>query len=92
LHVRIADIKLRSATLLLSQSPIGPVFIESLGTLIPESITLETFNSQYLQRHHSDAKALLAVGRVLQMLESPLTEIENTIFSIFDVEVDLKVN
>jgi len=93
LHVRIVDIKLRSAPIP-QTPPVGPIFIESLGNLIPDSVSLETFNSQYLQRHSSDAKALLAVARVLQMLESPLTEIENTIFSIFDenVEVDIKVN
>jgi hypothetical protein len=51
---------------------------------------LETFNSQYLQRHSSDAAALLAVARVLKLLHSPLVEIENTIFGILDegVEVD----
>jgi hypothetical protein len=95
LHVRLVDIKLRASALPQQPpAPVGPIFIESLSKLIPDSISLETFNSQYLQRHNSDANALLAVARVMQMLQSPLSEIENTIFSIFDegVEVDLKVS
>jgi peptide alpha-N-acetyltransferase len=52
------------------------------------------FDSQYLQQHSSDATALLAIARVLKMLHSPLSEVENMIFGILDdgVEVDVDVS
>lgn len=74
-------------------APIGPIFTEAVAKLIPEEVSLETFNSVYLQQNGSDAKAHLAVAQVLKMLDAPLGEIESTIFGVLKegVEVDVKV-
>ena len=93
LHVRLVDIKLRASSTLPHHppAPIGPIFLEFLNKLVPDSISLETFNSQYLQRHHTDASALVAVARVMRMLHSPDAEVVSAIFRILDEGVDVDV-
>lgn len=94
LHIRLVDLKLRaSAFPQQPPAPIGTIFVESVAKLTPDDITLETFNSQYLQRNSSDPEALLAVAQVLKMLNTPLAEIESTVFGILgeDVDLDIKV-
>lgn len=63
----------------------------ALAKLFPEEAALATFNSQYLQRHSTSAKAILASARVLRIIGSPAEEIDNTVFSVFNPEVDLNV-
>ncbi|KAF8180397.1 NMDA receptor-regulated protein 1-domain-containing protein [Pholiota molesta] len=93
LHVRLVDLKLRAAALPQTPpAPIGPVFTEALSNLIPAEVSLETFNSQYLQRHSTDGKAVLAAARVLRRLEAPLAEVESVLFGLFAQDVQLEIH
>ncbi|KAF8899782.1 NMDA receptor-regulated protein 1a [Gymnopilus junonius] len=97
-HIRLVDLKLRLASFPHAPpAPIGDVFAESLSKLLPEElredgVSLETFNSQYLQRWGGDAKKVLAAARVMRMLDSvPLENVEETVFGIFGEGVDVDV-
>ncbi|KAK0446042.1 NMDA receptor-regulated protein 1-domain-containing protein [Desarmillaria tabescens] len=93
LHIRFAHFQQTAATLPQEPpAPIGPLFKEALLELLPEEISLETFNSQYLQRHPSSQQAILAVAKVSQMLQAPLDEVENVLFSALgpDAKLDLE--
>lgn len=68
-------------------TPIGPLLTESLATLLPDEVALETFNSQYLQRHSTSAQAILASAKVLLKLDAPRGEVESTVFTVFGPEV-----
>ncbi|KAF8886487.1 NMDA receptor-regulated protein 1-domain-containing protein [Infundibulicybe gibba] len=94
LHIRLVDFHQAASSL--SQpppSPIGPVFMDIKTTLFPDNLSIETFNSQYLQRHSTSAPAILASARVLQKLKAPPEEIDDTVFLTLkeDVVLDLKV-
>jgi peptide alpha-N-acetyltransferase len=62
-----------------------------LTQLLPEQLSLETYNSQYLQRHSTSVQAILAAAKVLYTLQSPLEEIEATIFTALAVEAKLDI-
>lgn len=70
-------------------SPIGPVFAESVASLLPEEVSVETFNSQYLQKHSSDPLGVLAVAKVLQSADGSLEDVENTVFTTLGPDVRL---
>ncbi len=75
-------------------APIGPLFKEALLELLPEEVSLETLNSQYLQRHPSSQQAILAAAKVSQKLQAPLEEVENVLFTALgsDAKLDLEVH
>lgn len=75
------------------QQPIESVVTSALLTLLPAELALETYNSQYLQRHSTSAKSLLSVARVLFLLKAPQEQIDSTVFSILnpEVQMDIKV-
>jgi peptide alpha-N-acetyltransferase len=54
-------------------------------------MTLEAYNTQYLQRHSVKAKAVLGAARGLQILGSPRDEIEGVILGILNPETDLSL-
>ncbi|KAF8999912.1 N-terminal acetyltransferase A, auxiliary subunit [Hymenopellis radicata] len=93
LHVRLAHLR-KTVTSLpqVPPAPIGEVFTSTVSALLPDEVTLETFNSQYLQRHSSSPLAIFAAARVLKTLDGPLEEVDNTIFSTLgpDVKLTLK--
>ena len=66
---------------------------ESLKSLLPDEVSLETFNSQYLQDHSGDSKAALAFAKALRVLQTPPEEIENVLFEQLRPEssLDIKV-
>jgi peptide alpha-N-acetyltransferase len=72
---------------------LGPILTESLAKLLPDEVSLETFNSQYLQRHSASAPAILAVAKVLVKLQTPREQVEETLFTAFDgtASLDIKV-
>lgn len=81
----------------LPKPPAGPVNVvltSALDTLLPTELALETFNSQYLQRHSTSPLAILAAARVLVKLSSPKDEVEGAVFSLLapEVKLDIKVN
>ncbi|KAH8116094.1 NMDA receptor-regulated protein 1a [Phellopilus nigrolimitatus] len=93
LHLRIVDFKQRVSSLAqpLAQ-PLDSVISSALSTLIPADLALDTFNSQYLQRHSTSATAALAAAQVLHRLKAPREEVESTVFGILAPEtvVDIK--
>ena len=74
-------------------TPIGPILNEWLTTLFPEELSIDTFNSQYLQRHSTSAPAVLAVANVSWMLDASREELETILFATLDenVQLDIKV-
>ncbi|KIM42317.1 hypothetical protein M413DRAFT_444742 [Hebeloma cylindrosporum] len=92
LHIRLVDIKQRASSLPQTPpAPIGPAFVEALNKLVPDELSLETFNSQYLQRNSSDPRAILAAAQVLLKLSAPLSEIESVTFGLLGEEVKLVI-
>ncbi|EJD05554.1 NMDA receptor-regulated protein 1a [Fomitiporia mediterranea MF3/22] len=93
LHVRIVDFKSRVSALSnpLPQ-PIAAAVLSAISTLIPSEVSLETFNSQYLQRYSTSARATLAASEALHLLHAPVNEIESTVFGMLAPEnaVDIK--
>ncbi|EGO03587.1 hypothetical protein SERLA73DRAFT_101816 [Serpula lacrymans var. lacrymans S7.3] len=72
-------------------APVGPVLTDFLSSIIPEEVTLETYNSQYLQRHSNSAQAILACAKVSYKLISPQPEIESLLFTALNAEVNLDI-
>ena len=72
---------------------VNAVLQQTLAKVLPDEIALETVNSLYLQRHSNDPDAILAVAEAAVKIGTPLTEIENTIFTMFNrgVRKDVKV-
>jgi N-alpha-acetyltransferase 15/16, NatA auxiliary subunit len=66
---------------------------ESLSSVLPDEISLETFNSQYLQKHSRSAGAVLATAQVSQKLDAAREEVEVVLFRTLetDVQLDIKV-
>ncbi|KAH7926272.1 N-terminal acetyltransferase A, auxiliary subunit [Leucogyrophana mollusca] len=92
LHIRIVD--LRKAVSSLPEpvpSPSGPVLAEALSAILSEEVSLETYNSQYLQQHSTSAAAILASARVSRKLESPRDEVESLLFTALGAEVELSI-
>lgn len=59
--------------------------------MLPDEVTLATFNSQYLQKHSTSAKAVLASAQVLKLLRHPTEEIESAVFVLLNPDVDLGI-
>lgn len=74
-------------------APIGPVFADALAKLLPEGLSSDTYNSQYLQRHSSSPAAILATAKVASTLRTPAQEVEATVFTALgsDVALDISV-
>ena len=69
--------------------PIGPVLGESIASLLPEEVSLELFNSQYLQKHSSSAMAVLAHAKVAQISKAPQDEVESILLTVLREPVQL---
>ncbi|KIP11893.1 hypothetical protein PHLGIDRAFT_82848 [Phlebiopsis gigantea 11061_1 CR5-6] len=90
LHVRLVHFKKTVSTLPQEPpSPIGPVLSQASSRLFSADIALDTYNSQFLQRHPGSPKATLAFAKSLQTLGSPLEEIESTLFGLLHGEANL---
>ena len=66
--------------------------MEAASKLLPDEIALATFNSQFLQKHSSSARAILASAQVLHILGQLVEEIESNVFSLFNPDVDLDID
>jgi hypothetical protein len=66
---------------------------EFISAILPDETSLETFNSQYLQRHTSSAAAVLAAAKVLRKLDASREEVEVVLFTAIqtDVQLDIRV-
>jgi peptide alpha-N-acetyltransferase len=72
---------------------VGPILTGSLSKLIPDEVSFEAFNSQYLQRHSASAAAILAVAKVMVKLQTPREQVEETVFTALEgaATLDIKV-
>lgn len=77
----------------LPPEPIGPVVKDALARLLPDEVSLEHFNTQYLQKHSTDGRAILASAKVSRLLNAPADQVESSVFAVFNPEtaLDLKV-
>jgi tetratricopeptide (TPR) repeat protein len=92
LHIRLVEFKRTVSTLPQPLSdPHGAILSESLNNLLPEEISLDTYNSQYLQRNPSSAPSILATAKVSYKLESPRESVESTIFNTLEENVNLDI-
>ncbi|THH29718.1 hypothetical protein EUX98_g4478 [Antrodiella citrinella] len=92
LHIRLIDFHKRVSSLpQVPPAPIGSVINAALAELLPEEVSLETFNSQYLQRHSTSGKAVLASANVLHKLGTPIAEVESAAFGALNPEVSLSI-
>lgn len=90
LHLRIAH--LRNTVSSLPEpipAPVGPVLAESIASLLPEEVSLELFNSQYLQKHTSSPMAIVAHAKVAQILKAPQDEVDSILFTVLREPVQL---
>lgn len=72
-------------------APIGPVFVDAVSKLVPDKLSLDTFNSLYLQRHPTDPRANLAAAKVSHKLMAPRDEVETLVFSLLEGQVQLTI-
>ncbi len=63
----------------------------SLSKLVPDELSLERFNSQYLQNHSSRGDAILATAQALRILDAPREEVESAVFSALNADVELRL-
>lgn len=90
LHSRIAH--LRNTVSSLPEpipAPVGPVLAESIASLLPAEVSLQLFNSQYLQKHSSSPMAIVAHAKVAQILKAPQDEVDSILFTVLKEPVQL---
>ncbi|KAG2124195.1 NMDA receptor-regulated protein 1-domain-containing protein [Suillus clintonianus] len=90
LHFRI--VHLRNTVSSLPEpipAPVGPVLAESIASLLPEEVSLELFNSQYLQKHSSSSMAIVAHAKVARILKAPQDEVDSILFTVLREPVQL---
>ncbi|TBU45151.1 N-terminal acetyltransferase A, auxiliary subunit [Dichomitus squalens] len=92
LHFRLVDFKRRWASLTDKPSEnAASAALSAIQKLIPDEVSLEVFNSQYLQRHSSRADAVLAAAKVSRTLGAPREEVEASIFTALNADTELKL-
>ena len=72
-------------------APIGPVLSQTISQLLPAEVTLDTYNSQYLQRHPGSPRAAFAFAKALRALDAPIEEIESSLFGLLHPEANLDI-
>ena len=72
-------------------APIGPVLSKAVSKLPPSEVALDTFNSQYLQKHPGSPRATLAFAKALKILGAPVEEIESSLLNLTHPEANLDV-
>ncbi|KAI0047730.1 N-terminal acetyltransferase A, auxiliary subunit [Auriscalpium vulgare] len=68
---------------------VGAVVAKALSSLLPEEQQSQLDTNQYLQRHSTDGRAAFAAARGQYILGSPRDEVDNTIFTVFNPDVNL---
>lgn len=54
---------------------------DTVAGMKPGEVSLDVFNSQYLQTNSSSAPAILGSAKVSQILDAPREEVENVLFT-----------
>ncbi|KAG2046531.1 N-terminal acetyltransferase A, auxiliary subunit [Suillus hirtellus] len=70
-------------------APVGPILAQSIASLLPAEVSLELFNSQYLQKHSSSPMAIVAHAKVAQILKAPQDEVDSILFTVLKEPVQL---
>ncbi|KAF9226310.1 N-terminal acetyltransferase A, auxiliary subunit [Gyrodon lividus] len=70
---------------------VKPILEESSAVMKPVEVTLEAFNSQYLQLHSLLPLAVLASAKVSQSLDASRDEVENLLFTVLADGVKLRI-
>jgi N-alpha-acetyltransferase 15/16, NatA auxiliary subunit len=72
---------------------VPPLVSEALGALLPpeNEIASEVLNTQYLQAHSNDARAIIDAAWGARLLESNREEIENILFGTLNENVSLNL-
>ncbi|KAI0747030.1 NMDA receptor-regulated protein 1a [Daedaleopsis nitida] len=92
LHIRVVDFKRRWSSLEHKPSEaVGTAASTAIAQLLPDEVSLEVFNSQYLQQHSSRGDAMLAAAKVAQTLGASREEVEASLFNVLNAEVELKL-
>ncbi|KIL63536.1 hypothetical protein M378DRAFT_164431 [Amanita muscaria Koide BX008] len=93
IHFRIVHFKSTISSLpQLPQEPVGSIISETVNLIIPDTVSPETYNSQYLQRYPSSATSILSVAKVAaQILQVPQGEVEKIAFGALDEGVLLDI-
>lgn len=76
---------------ILPQLPARSAASEILEELIPSSTSLETYNTEYLQRGGASAPVILAAAKASQNLGAPEDELSGTVFNLLNPDVDLSI-
>ncbi|EMD39382.1 hypothetical protein CERSUDRAFT_93416 [Gelatoporia subvermispora B] len=82
LHVRLVHCKRTAA----------PVVTSTITKLVLDEQSVELLNSQYLQQHSGNARAVLATAKASRLLQTSQGEVKNTLFTVLnpDVSFDIK--
>lgn len=64
----------------------------SIAKLLPDEVSLEVFNSQYLQKHSTRADAIFAAAQVSRTLGAAREEVESAVFNALSDSVELKLD
>ncbi|KAJ6449420.1 NMDA receptor-regulated protein 1-domain-containing protein [Mycena vitilis] len=91
-HIRRVDFRQTVSSVSEPSPVVGPVLTELASKLLPDEVSLETFNSQYLQHHSTSAPAILAVAKVMAKLQTPREQVEETLFTAFEETATLDIN
>ncbi|KAM6492442.1 NMDA receptor-regulated protein 1 domain containing protein [Amanita muscaria] len=93
IHFRIVHFKSTISSLpQLPQEPVGSIISEIVNLIIPDTVSPETYNSQYLQRYPSSATSILSVAKVAaQILQAPQGEVEKIAFGALSEGVLLDI-
>ena len=67
------------------------MFVDAVSKLVPDELSLDTFNSLYLQRHFTDPQANLAAAKVSHKLKAPCDEVEILVFGLLAAQVQLNI-
>ena len=67
------------------------MFVDAVSKLVPDELSLDTFNSLYLQRHSTDPQANLAAAKVSHKLKAPRNEVETLVFGLLAPQVQLNI-
>ncbi|KAF8550148.1 N-terminal acetyltransferase A, auxiliary subunit [Imleria badia] len=71
--------------------PVKSALDASVAALKPAEVSLDVFNSQYLQHHSSSAPAIFASAKASHILDAPREEVENLLFTMLTEGVQLRL-
>ncbi|KAG9311775.1 NMDA receptor-regulated protein 1-domain-containing protein [Chiua virens] len=91
-HVRIVELAKAVASLGDDLSEmVKSVLDEAVAVMKPAEVSLDAFNSQYLQRHSFSGPGILASAKASRALDGPREEVENLVFTALGEGVRLRV-